>query len=142
MNTGQWSEPDEQTVGGVGRGDEASQGSTLDATWSETVRVARLWKDELARLFGGLRGMLAAGAPYGGGEELHGRTAGRTLARSRHDRMIKGVCGGLAHYLGVHVALVRLVFLALFLAGAVPAVVPYVLLAIVMPEAPLEDASH
>ena len=138
MNTNTWSEAEGHTVGDAERGDEVRQGRTLEATWSETVRVARLWQDELVRLFGRLRGAVADVASSVAGEELRGRT----LARSRHDRIIKGVCGGLANYLGMPVALVRLAFLALFLAGAFPAVVPYVVLAIAMPEAPMDGASH
>jgi phage shock protein C len=38
---------------------------------------------------------------------------GSRLARSRTDRIIAGVCGGLGQYLGVDATLVRLVFLIL-----------------------------
>jgi phage shock protein C len=38
---------------------------------------------------------------------------GKRLYRARKERMIAGVCGGLAQYLGVDPSLVRLVFLLL-----------------------------
>lgn len=54
------------------------------------------------------------------------------LARSRSDRMIGGVCGGLARYFAVDPAIVRLVFVLAVLSGVSPLV--YVLLWVVMPE--------
>ena len=38
------------------------------------------------------------------------------LVRSRTDRMVGGVCGGLARYLGVDATLVRLVFVLIAVA--------------------------
>ena len=55
-----------------------------------------------------------------------------TLVRSGDERIIAGVCGGLAHYLGVDPALVRLAFLLLIPAGGVGAPL-YLILTIVMP---------
>jgi phage shock protein C len=56
------------------------------------------------------------------------------LTRPINDRMIAGVCSGLAQYLNVDVTIVRLVFvLALFFSGVGPLV--YIALWIVMPEA-------
>lgn len=60
------------------------------------------------------------------------------LYRSRNDRMIAGVCGGIAEYYGWDPVLVRLgaVVLGLVTSGAM--LVAYVVLAIVVPEAPAE----
>ena len=41
------------------------------------------------------------------------------LMRSRHDAIIAGVAGGIAKYLGVDSTIVRLVFVALIVAGAI-----------------------
>ncbi len=60
----------------------------------------------------------------------------RSLYRSRTNRMIAGVAGGMAEYLGVPVALVRLIWLLLLLPGGLPGFVPYVLLWILIPEDP------
>ena len=54
------------------------------------------------------------------------------LMRSETDRMIAGVCGGLAEYLNLDPVLVRLAFIVLGLASGVGLVL-YVLLWIVMP---------
>ena len=54
------------------------------------------------------------------------------LMRSSSDRMISGVCGGLAEYFNIDSAIVRLVFVLAVLSGVSPLV--YVVLWIVMPE--------
>ena len=59
----------------------------------------------------------------------------KRLYRSRDDRLIAGVCGGLADYLDLDSSLVRLIWALLFFAGAVG--LPLYLLAwIVIPPAP------
>jgi phage shock protein C len=60
------------------------------------------------------------------------------FTRSRSDKMIGGVCGGLARYFNVDTTIVRLLFvLAVFLGGASPLI--YLVLWLVMPE---EQASY
>lgn len=54
------------------------------------------------------------------------------LMRSETERMIGGVCGGLAEYLGVDPVLVRLAFVVLFLASGLGLVI-YAVLWLVMP---------
>jgi phage shock protein C len=56
----------------------------------------------------------------------------RRMKRSRSDRMIGGVCGGIARYLDVDAVIVRLVAIALVCAGGVGAVT-YVAAWILMP---------
>jgi phage shock protein C len=53
---------------------------------------------------------------------VHDQTEVRQLRRSGEDRMLAGVAGGLARYLGVDVTLVRVVIaaLALFTGAGVP----------------------
>jgi phage shock protein C len=63
----------------------------------------------------------------------------RRLYRSRSDRMLGGVAGGVAAYLQVDPALTRLVFAALVLAGGV-GFLAYVVAWIVVPEEPLAPA--
>lgn len=54
------------------------------------------------------------------------------LTRSSSDKMIAGVCGGLAQYFNIDATIVRLVFfLAVFLGGVSPLI--YIILWIVMP---------
>ena len=57
------------------------------------------------------------------------------LRRSATDRMVSGVCGGLAEYSGIDAALWRVGFVALTLLGG-SGVLFYALLWILMPSAP------
>src|SRR5579884_2990910 len=69
-------------------------------------------------------------------EPTQGETGpAKRLYRSRQDRMIAGVCGGLAQYFNVDPVVVRLIFLILLFGG--PGILAYLILAIVVPERPL-----
>ena len=58
------------------------------------------------------------------------------LHRSQNNRMIAGVLGGIAEYLGWNVTLVRLLFVIISTASvAVPGILIYIVLWIVMPNA-------
>jgi phage shock protein PspC (stress-responsive transcriptional regulator) len=57
------------------------------------------------------------------------------LQRSREDKMIAGVCGGLAQWLGWSPGLVRVLFvLVSIFSAAFPGILVYVVLWILMPE--------
>lgn len=63
---------------------------------------------------------------------------GKRLYRSRKERMLAGVCGGIAEYFEVDPTLVRLAWvLFTFVGGA--GIVAYIIAWIIVPEAP-EDA--
>lgn len=63
----------------------------------------------------------------------------KRLYRSRKDRMIAGVCGGLASYIGIDPTLVRLLFvLGLFAVGGT--FLAYIIMMVVIPEEPAEAA--
>ncbi|MHC5004028.1 MAG: PspC domain-containing protein [Planctomycetota bacterium] len=56
------------------------------------------------------------------------------LHRSSHDRILAGVCGGLAHWLGWSPTLVRILFvLVSVLSAAFPGILVYIILWILMP---------
>lgn len=59
----------------------------------------------------------------------------KRLYRSRSDRMISGVCGGLGEYLKVDPTLIRLAFVALALAAG-PGIPLYVILWLIIPQEP------
>ena len=63
----------------------------------------------------------------------------KKLYRSKTDKMLCGVLGGLAEYLDVDATLIRILYAALsvFSAGC-PGVVLYIICAIVIPEAPFD----
>ena len=54
------------------------------------------------------------------------------LTRSRRDRRIAGVCGGLAAYSGIDVTIIRILFVVLALAGG-PGLLVYLVLWVVLP---------
>ena len=60
------------------------------------------------------------------------------LYRSRSDRMIGGVAGGLGHYFNVDPVWIRLAFVVLAMGGA--GILAYLILWIVIPERPLSEA--
>lgn len=60
----------------------------------------------------------------------------KRLYRSRQDRMIAGVCGGLGEYFNVDPVIIRIIFFILLLPGGLPGFIPYVILWIVVPEKP------
>lgn len=70
-------------------------------------------------------------------EYSHEQDGPKRLYRSRQDRMIAGVCGGLGHYFNIDPVIVRLVFLVLLFSG--PGILAYLVLAVVVPERPLGE---
>ena len=65
--------------------------------------------------------------------------AAKRLERSRSDRMVAGVCGGLARYFDIHPAFYRVGFVVLTLLGGAGIVI-YLAAALVMPEEGKEDS--
>ncbi len=63
----------------------------------------------------------------------------KRLYRSRKERMLAGVCGGLAEYLNTDPTLIRVLFalLALF-TGGFGGLLAYIVLVIIIPEEPTE----
>ncbi|MBN2499992.1 MAG: PspC domain-containing protein [Anaerolineales bacterium] len=59
----------------------------------------------------------------------------KVLRRSRRNRVLAGVCGGLGEFFGISAFWFRLAFLILFLPGGLPGLVPYIVLWIVIPRA-------
>jgi phage shock protein C len=59
----------------------------------------------------------------------------RKLYRSRTDRKLAGVCGGLAQYFNSDATLIRVLFVVLALLGG-PGLVIYLLMWILVPEEP------
>jgi phage shock protein PspC (stress-responsive transcriptional regulator) len=59
----------------------------------------------------------------------------RVLRRSRKNRILAGVCGGLEEFFGISAFWFRLGFLIAFLPGGVPGVTLYVLAWLIIPSA-------
>ena len=64
---------------------------------------------------------------------------GKSLRRSRRHRMLAGVCGGLANWLGWDPTLVRVLYVVVSVCSAAfPGILVYLVLWIVMPQARAE----
>ncbi len=59
----------------------------------------------------------------------------RALRRSRSNRIVAGVCGGLAEFFGISAFWFRLGFLLALLPGGVPGLLLYLLMWLIMPSA-------
>lgn len=60
----------------------------------------------------------------------------KRLYRSKKDRKISGVCGGLGEYFNVDPTIIRIIFVVLALPGGLPGIIPYVILWVVVPSQP------
>jgi phage shock protein C len=61
----------------------------------------------------------------------------KKLYRSRTDKKIAGVCGGLAEYFGVDATIIRIIAVILLLPGGLPGFLPYLILWIIVPLKPI-----
>ena len=62
----------------------------------------------------------------------------RVLRRSRSNRMIAGVCGGLAEFFGISSFWFRLAFLIALIPGGIPGILIYLILWIIIPKGVIE----
>jgi phage shock protein PspC (stress-responsive transcriptional regulator) len=67
-------------------------------------------------------------------------TETQKLYRSRDERMIGGVCGGLGEFFGIDPALIRILFVLLTIFGG-SGVLVYLVMLFIVPEEPLEGTS-
>ncbi|MCC5941656.1 MAG: PspC domain-containing protein [Balneolaceae bacterium] len=59
--------------------------------------------------------------------------------RSRTDKKLTGVCGGLAKYLGISSTLLRIIFVAAAFLSSSTFIVVYIILAFVIPKEPVSE---
>ncbi len=60
-------------------------------------------------------------------------TSNKTLRRSRSDRVVAGVCGGLGAFFGIDPIWFRLAFLLALLPGGIPGLLPYAVMWLIIP---------
>ena len=60
-------------------------------------------------------------------------TETKILRRSRHNRILFGVCGGLGEFFGIKPIWFRLAFLIALIPGGVPGILTYLLLWMIIP---------
>ncbi len=58
----------------------------------------------------------------------------KKLFRSRHNRMLAGVCGGLAEYFNIDPTMMRVITIILIVTPFIPAGIIYALLWLLIPE--------
>ena len=58
----------------------------------------------------------------------------KKLTRSLNDRMLAGVCAGLANYLGMDPTVIRLIFVLLFFVSGPGILLAYLIMMIIVPE--------
>lgn len=68
---------------------------------------------------------------------------GKRLYRSRFEKMIGGVLGGIAEYFNIDPTLVRLGYVLLTLFSvAFPGIIGYIIMWVVVPERPIDNSYH
>ena len=64
----------------------------------------------------------------------------KKLYKSRHNKTLAGVCGGLADYFDIDVTIVRLIWAAFFfLSAGFPILLAYIIAAFIIPEEPADN---
>lgn len=57
----------------------------------------------------------------------------KRLYRSSKNKMVGGVCGGLAEYFNIDPVIFRIIFVILLLPGGLPGFIPYLVLWLIVP---------
>lgn len=113
-----------------------------DFSW-DVILAALLILAGIAFLFGGRNYVSAPAAPANAGPAEEATPAGDPAAvppaparlfRSRTDKKLFGVCGGLGSYFSIDPTIVRLLFVVAAIASFGIAVLVYILMALVVPE--------
>lgn len=66
----------------------------------------------------------------------------KRLYRSRTDRKIAGIAGGMATYFGIDPVLIRVIWVILLLPGGFPGLIPYLICWIIIPKEPETTKNH
>ena len=64
----------------------------------------------------------------------------KQLTRSQNDRMLAGICAGLAKYMDMDPTVIRLIFVLLFFVTGPGVLLAYLIMAIVIPNEPAVQA--
>lgn len=63
----------------------------------------------------------------------------KRLYRSRENKVIAGVCGGIAEYFNIDPVIVRVIGVLLLLPGGLPGFLPYIVLWVIVPLRPVTE---
>ena len=90
----------------------------------------------LALIFLGI--IIAVGRPKR--EEILQRVKGKNLFRSKTNRKISGVCGGLGEYLNIDPTIIRIAWILVsILSGVILGIIVYFVFALIIPEKPIQE---
>ncbi|HYE94933.1 MAG TPA: PspC domain-containing protein [Rubricoccaceae bacterium] len=106
----------------------ATGGATADRAFKEAARQLETAFRDAGRQMGNAMS-----------REARAQRRGRRLAKSRTNKKIAGVCGGIAEYLGIEPTLVRIAFVLGAIFGNGFTIPLYLILAFVMPNATPEE---
>jgi len=82
--------------------------------------------------------IIAVGRPKR--EEILQRVKGKNLFRSKTNRKISGVCGGLGEYLNIDSTIIRIAWvLVSILSGVILGIIVYFIFALIIPEKPVQE---
>lgn len=113
--------------------------SVIFQPFGTAFTMARRWMLPLAALAGGVLIIVFASK---GGFEFRVPNKSDRLYRSETDKMISGVIGGIASYLGMDSTVLRLAVVAVaLLTDAWPIIVAYLVASVVVPVGPKDPAS-
>jgi phage shock protein C len=57
----------------------------------------------------------------------------RRLYRSKHNRVLLGICGGMGEYFNIDPVIIRVIAIVLLIIGVFPAIIAYLILALIIP---------
>ena len=67
----------------------------------------------------------------------------KKLYKSRRNKTLAGICGGLADYFDIDVTIVRLIWVAFFfLSAGIPIIFAYIISAFIIPEEPMDNNDY
>jgi phage shock protein C len=66
----------------------------------------------------------------------------KQLTRSRSNRVIAGLCAGIGEYFNIDPTIIRLLFVLGFFVGHVGVLLAYIIMAIIIPEEPVNQVQQ
>ncbi|WP_020402847.1 PspC domain-containing protein [Gracilimonas tropica] len=114
---------------------EASQSGYSDIPGSEEFSAT---SGKLNNALDSKSGSGSSGYKTSSSIDSYGYRTSKKLMKSRTDKKISGVCGGLANYFGISSTVVRFIFVAAFFMGWGASLLIYLGLSMAMPKEPIE----
>ncbi|MEO1023419.1 MAG: PspC domain-containing protein, partial [Bacteroidota bacterium] len=138
-NKRKWKEEEFEVHGSEFTRSKPSSGAQGNPTTSSSSRLGNdLDRDDTDDFSSYSQGSSYGSSSGTGSYEPYGYRHSKKLNKSRTDKKISGVCGGLARYFGVSSTVVRIIFVAAFFMGYGTSLLIYLGLALAMPKEPVD----